>query len=445
MPGSETNTTIMQGLNELIVSVNDLALVLFDPNNETNVLELIEFVGDNVESLRSTLETRSIAETTAQNTNFSDLITAINALTLTCAPTINNNVTIPAQLPPIVIPDQDIALPPKQPITEPDSLPAEEQLPTKTYDIKCRVANAIHENILTYWQNIYDNDVDDIANLVGTGGVSIVIGAIFGLLGLMLSLPVAIVGIVLGAVTGLAASLAAEIAWGDIDADQMINVLTDNGQDLVCALYTGYNYYEAKQQYLQVLSDNGLNASECNAIGLILIPDVVNNLFGLRSTIMDYYGENFWAALDGYDSPPYTCDSCSDPDTGVYDFSLAPYNWEINYSVSNYTPSYEAACCFKTVTSVPNVTPVICIDQTAPHDVGTITIDVEDYQSATAANVYVDVADTYGGTYTNIHSWTTGPNRDIVSAAINQTGKYVRVRLQCFASPWVKIHKITYS
>lgn len=445
MPGSETNTTIMDGLNELIKSVNDLALVLFDPANETNILELIEFVGDNVESLRSTLETRSVAEVTAQNTNFDDLISAINALTLTCSPTINNTVTIPTQIPPIVIPDQDIALPQKQPITDPTTLPANEQLPSKEYDIKCRVANAIHHNITAYWQQIYDNNIDDIANLAGTGGMALVVGAVFGLIGAMLSLPVAIVGMVLGAVSGYAASLAAEISWGDIDADQMINVLSNNGDDLVCALYTGYNYYEAKQQYLQVLSDNGLNESECNAVGVMLIPDVVNNLFGIRSTIMDYFGENLWAALDGYDSPPYTCDSCDNADTGNYDFSLSPYNWTINYDQSNYTPSYQDGCCFKTVTSTPNVTPRIVIDQTVPHDVDTITIDVEDYQSAIASTVILYGADTYGGTYSEITRWTTGPNRDIVSRQINVTGKFLRVRLECFASPWVKIHEIVYS
>jgi len=91
MPGNVPNTSILKSIDQVIQALNDLA-ANFQPSPATyltTIEEGLTIIGDDFEAFNTLYETRSIAETVAQNTNFTALIGAINGLSLVCAPNIN--------------------------------------------------------------------------------------------------------------------------------------------------------------------------------------------------------------------------------------------------------------------------------------------------------------------------------------------------------------------
>src|SRR4030065_2703030 len=97
MPGTIPNQNILDAIDQVIQALNDLAtevsgnipdLAMIEGNIQT-VGDNLEGVSDAITAQTTTQETRSVAEVTAQNTNFSDLVAAINGLSLVCAPEIN--------------------------------------------------------------------------------------------------------------------------------------------------------------------------------------------------------------------------------------------------------------------------------------------------------------------------------------------------------------------
>jgi len=80
MSGQTNNTDHLAAYNQIIQAVNDLQLSIETGNPPVNIATILGDIQNNIESLEATLDARSQAETVAQNTNFSNLISALASL-----------------------------------------------------------------------------------------------------------------------------------------------------------------------------------------------------------------------------------------------------------------------------------------------------------------------------------------------------------------------------
>jgi hypothetical protein len=74
MAGLTNNSNLLTAANQLIQAINDLT----DKVGVTDVSSIT----DAIEAQTTMLETRSIAETEAQNTNFSDLVESVGSVSI---------------------------------------------------------------------------------------------------------------------------------------------------------------------------------------------------------------------------------------------------------------------------------------------------------------------------------------------------------------------------
>lgn len=88
--------------------------------------------------------------------------------------------------------------------------------------------------------------------------------------------------IVLAAVAALVGAL---LIGGSFDLDDIKDTLTTNRADLTCILFDGANATAAKANFLAALSTLGLSAVEVGIVGLVLVDNVMNNLFELNPDI----------------------------------------------------------------------------------------------------------------------------------------------------------------
>jgi hypothetical protein len=91
-----------------------------------------------------------------------------------------------------------------------------------------------------------------------------------------------IFAIVAGAVVALVVAL---IAGGSFNLTTIKNVLTTNRADLTCILFDGADAATAKSNFINALSALGLSTAETGLVSLILVDNVMNNLFELNPDI----------------------------------------------------------------------------------------------------------------------------------------------------------------
>lgn len=265
MPGQTNNTDILNAINQTITALNDLAgefggqLATLETNSEA--------AGDNIESLRSTLETRSIAETTAANTNFAALTSAIGNLALTCAPVVNVASAVPdiiLSCPAPVVNVTYTSVPTgtkidDSAITGTDTPPPGYEPDSSIHDRQCRAANYVyddlHRTILTW-------DINDYDVLAQTAVVTAttMIGYTLG------NGP----GAVLGAALGIASTMAVELA---LDLADMLSVLELSKDELICIMASApetSNTESIREQMLDVLDANGYTPVEIELITYLL-------------------------------------------------------------------------------------------------------------------------------------------------------------------------------
>lgn len=304
----------LEAFNDIYAALLDLKAALQsgdpDPQNMTQVLGDIE---NNIDALRATIEARSVAETTAANTNAEMLADAINAIRLICCTRINaTGAFIPG-------------LPPTDPATEfqdpPINFSIPEQPPgtSEYYERKCKIANAIHQNVVGFVRVLRDNDVDNM-----TGVASVVIVTVIGFaIGEMIT-PVPLIDGAAGGVIGFLAGLGIAIfkLLGELNLGQLYDHLNDNSEDLICALYEASpDTVAARADYLSVLDNAGSSAANTTLVAAILAYDLLNYLFFQGEEIIE-------ASLDNY-TPPYPCSDCSQvpcPDFQVIYGSLVSQN-----------------------------------------------------------------------------------------------------------------------
>jgi hypothetical protein len=166
---------------------------------------------------------------------------------------------------------------------DPESAPAPpigpgEDFPTlndfETY--KCEAVNWLMDALIDIFTKLTAYNVAFwTTTTVATGGA--IITAM-----LATTLLAGILPIIAGAVISMVLAL---IAGAAIDIEAIKDLLVANRSDLTCTLFSGSNASTAKSNFLTEIGDLGLNSAEVGLISLMLVFNVMNNLFELNPNI----------------------------------------------------------------------------------------------------------------------------------------------------------------
>jgi len=294
MPGNVPNTSILKSIDQVIQALNDLA-ANFQPSPATDLTTIEEgltIIGDDFEAFNTLYETRSIAETVAQNTNFTALIGAINGLSLVCAPNINvqsATPTINLSCPPPVINIQGGGQTGTKledpPVSETDTPPVGQEPDPNIDNRKCKAANFVYDKIYSTLDLLRKSHADTTQTAILSGWI-VLVGALLGS-----AIPA--IGTVVGVVLGIATAI-----WiGAVDIAYILTALNNRHQDLVCALYNASGTTQAKDDFLTILDDEGVGGiAYYEFVGFFLLTDFLRILF----QAVTIGGENSEALLDGY-------------------------------------------------------------------------------------------------------------------------------------------------
>src|SRR4030067_2185701 len=272
MPGTIPNSNILDAIDQVIQALNDLATEVGNNAPSLTTLEQgVETVGDNLEEISDALtaqttskETRSVAEVTEQNTNFSDLVAAINGLSLVCAPEINVEAATPDVYTSCPTPIIQVncgaagstgsAL--DGGVVDENDPPPEGYEPDPNIDNrKCKAANQIYDVVYASVEVLEVNHVQDYGSTLITIAITLTsvllgasMGSIFPGVGTVL-------GGVIGAIVGIVTSLITNTA---IDLENVLTVMSTNHADLICALYDATNTDDARSEVLSILETGGI-------------------------------------------------------------------------------------------------------------------------------------------------------------------------------------------
>jgi len=159
-----------------------------------------------------------------------------------------------------------------------------------TIDYKCGVANVIVETLLSSFTALSAYPID---TWVGYGLV-LAVGIATTVLA---AIATPVIALIIG-VAGAIVAFAVKMITSEWDIDNVVTVLTDSGQDLVCALYESEDTSEARGSFILACEDGGMTAVEAEIVSLLLTNGVLANLFWTTPEMTTY--------LDSY-TPPYDC------------------------------------------------------------------------------------------------------------------------------------------
>lgn len=291
--------------NDILITLNEikqqLANLSFDPGSgETGATEVINQIATNIEAMRATLEARSVAETTAQNTNFSDLIAALQDGCLTKYITIQRGACgggggiVGTEAP-------------SESGTEFDTPPGYFEPTDETpgsgayYSRKCKMANALAEDLRGYFEALEDEGVDSLESAASLVVLTTLVGLGFGELSTPIPILDGAVGTVIGFIAGIALDLF--LLLGELDFHELTDAMDANNDDLVCALYEAETGTQAIDDYVQVLEDDGTTSANLLAVRAVFWVDVANNLFFKSQEAIE-------ASIQTY-IPPNDCSGCA--------------------------------------------------------------------------------------------------------------------------------------
>lgn len=287
MPGTIPNQNILDAIDQVIQALNDLAtevsgnipdLAMIEGNIQT-VGDNLEGVSDAITAQTTTQETRSIAEVTAQNTNFSDLVAAINGLSLVCAPEVNVQSATPdiyLSCPPPIVNVQCGGTTGNAPddgtVDETDPAPEGGEPDPNITDRKCKAANLIYDELLALCEKLALQDADDLA-AIGVAAASAMLGALIGSVVPVLG---TVLGAVAGAIIGIVVAMITEVA---LQFDDITTAMSTNRSDIVCALYEATDTGSARSEVLGILILGGINSVESTFMALIMPNSYLKMLF----------------------------------------------------------------------------------------------------------------------------------------------------------------------
>lgn len=253
---------------------------------------LLEIIGENIEAVRVEIETRSIAEVVAQNTNFADLSTALNNLNILC---------------------QSITKVSVQNIFQPNTPPAEpggQSLPAPfpfeeveaSDDIKssrrCWAAHRLIKECI-YTLDVWNKwQLDELLTLTFYELLASYIAAvgIYAVEALGLAT-------YLSTVAGLLNNIVLYVQEnsGGVEFSTISTYLTNNYDDLVCALFEAPDVLTARSDFIAVLNQAGLDSVNRGFMTVMLANSYMNLL---------YYADDPAFEAVWKSSPPEDCTGC---------------------------------------------------------------------------------------------------------------------------------------
>ncbi len=300
MPGQTDNVNFLDAYNQAIVAINELRGNLETGNPAQNLSALVEVIGDNIEALRNTHEARSVAHTTAMNTNFDDLIAALQGWTPVRVRAGGCGCCGGGA---IVLPEENSSIegdpPPSSKWTTPDDAPTPgDPGGVVYYNRKCKISNGIHEDLVNFIQGLSDNGVDTMVVPLINAYVNVAIGIVIDEAGAFLP----ILETELGEVTSAVFDMAVELATLDMNFAVLLSVMNSKEQELVCAFYNSTGGENAKDSYLQILEDEGIGIDDRRLIEILLWADVYNYIH--------FKGDGYIEAKLANYTPPVDCSVC---------------------------------------------------------------------------------------------------------------------------------------
>lgn len=231
---------------------------------------LLEVIGENIDAIRVAIETHGVAEITAQNSNFNDLIGVLGMLKLVCQSV--TNVSVQNYFTPI----QQPADPGGEGIPAPEGFEDLELEPDFVADRKCFMANKIVDE-LANWFDKYDGfQADEIGNI---GFISFMAIWVAGLVTVAAESP--LLAKIASTVSPVLPSIA-NYAYNNIGLLEFSTIhaaILARRDDLVCALFEAPDVNTAKNDFAAVLTDEALDLTNRTMAIIILEDDFLNHLF----------------------------------------------------------------------------------------------------------------------------------------------------------------------
>lgn len=331
MPGQTDNEIAIDALNQAIVALNEISGGLGDGSNIQDIEANLLLAAQNIDAVRVALETQGVAAITAQNTNFIDLVAAIQAIEQ-CPPIVNHPILFSFETE--LEPEQgtEFQEPPPTGWVETTETPGS----MAYFDRKCGYANSLADGIEYICDKFNDYNVNGLASL----GVGVVTATIVAVLTAPAAGPFSVV---IGVVGGVAAIVVTFVAGG-IDYLKLRNTVQNNRSDIVCAAYDAGDAATARADILTVFANDGANSVEQAFIGQLLdFSGSMNSLFFDR--------ENNDIAPEP--DPPYTtdCDGCGSECTptvywGNVDFTPGLRTWVAEIRDIGTDPHYIIHFCY---------------------------------------------------------------------------------------------------
>jgi hypothetical protein len=302
-------------------------------------------------------------------------------------------------------------------------------LPSAIDNRKCKVANYNIDALEWLLNKLQAVDLEGKISL-GIQSVIFAFSLIFGMGGI----PAVVTKII--TIYGFAGKIIDVFLGNIVNLSSLMAVVANRRGDLVCAMYEASSTTEAIDNVVAIFTSEAVGVGNVALIRAIYTIDWLGNLFLSRDTSIE-------AELDGY-VPLTDCGGCVQGDTGVYDFSYSPHNWEIDPTLSRYTYSYVPGCCFQSYINDYPMEPRITIIQQVKHDVQTIRVKTYDNQDAIGSFIQVTVSDSTSGPWVEVARWEFQPNNADVQATINVVDKHIRVRADCFGATVMQIKHVEY-
>lgn len=267
MPGSTDNSTILAAANQIIVALNEISTKITGGDGEA-----LSRIGDLIEAQSTMLEARSVAETEAQNTNFAELIDAVDNINLSvdtgslvaaiqaCCANVNTNLGL------MIAAIRAIRLVTTGggggtpgvtggPYLDPPPIIPGANDPPLVDLAKCQAANYIHWAItsslrsIASWQNLaYD--------LTKESNVTTIIAGLLVALG-FLTLPLSILEAIAIGVVGLLVAVGNKLIL--VYFGYLADSLDQDKQEIICNLYGAGSADEARN-YIHGLIDSRIDA-----------------------------------------------------------------------------------------------------------------------------------------------------------------------------------------
>lgn len=499
MPGQTDNPNILAAANQIVVALNEIAGKISDLPSNSDLLEtigdnidlhrvgtesgltaIIAAIGDNGTELQTSLGTinTTISEgLTALDTTVGDRLTATNSNLIDINGTMEDCCTGMQQYFGLMVDAiRNIRLQPSSGnggsdtggpfLDEPEIDTGDPGYDPPPDEYKCKASNYIFDYIW-YMLGVFSGLNSYRATITEVAAIAIISPIVLaqGLAVLTgVGLPAAVAA---GILEGLVYGVVTVFNWRFfIYFEDLRNELEDNREDLICQLYqaavadskegvkAAINNFIADVMDGIITIDHGLQLTlrHQQAIDYVLRRVVyllasnflINKLFEVSPVVEVYAGEM-------YDiGPMQSCGDCEEPgDTGVYDFTISEYNWELEQTLCLPVSGgvWTAGQGYQASTGQTSSTARVVIDQQVTHSVDNVRVTFS-CSGFIRPNFMVYSADALAGPYSQAGPTIqggTGTYQILEATNLSLVDKYIRVAVEQFQNyPYVTLHRVEY-